>query len=128
MSSRSALLALLVLAAACSGDGPQPGDVSVVLVGTPDARSVELRLVGVQTGVVAFGADVRVFTSSSGDTTLVIAIADQGHTLQEGPLARITVPDQGAAGQYAVQVLQVAAADYSLKNPVAYAVSIAPID
>lgn len=118
------LLLLLALAGGCD-HGPKAGAVFVKLSGPAAVRSAEIRVVGPVTSVQAGDPAVRLFTSQTrGDTLLLIVVAAQGQTLGTKVLAELEVADKDAARGYATRVLQVAAADYSLQVPTAYAVSV----
>jgi hypothetical protein len=125
MRLAAATAAMLTGAACGDGTGPKAGNLNLSLTGPVLARSAQFRVVGPQTGVTAGGANLRVFvTKLSGDTTMVAVIATVGHTLSESNIATFAVPDVGAAASYAITLLQVAAANYTLQNAALYAVTI----
>jgi len=124
---RVATAVAVMMAAAACGDstGPKAGNLNLALTGPVPARSAQFRVVGPQTGVTAGGANLRVFvTPLGGDTTMVAVVANVGHTLSESNVATLAVPDVGAASSYAVTLLQVAAANYTLQNSASYTVTV----
>jgi len=127
--SRLALGAALIGAASC-GDviGPLSGAVSVRLEGPAPVRSAAFRLVGPQSAVSAgAGTSNAVFTAAVlPDTLLVAVVAPVGHTLAEGPLIRVQVPDVRRVAGYRVSLLQVASADYTLQDEAKYTLTIGP--
>ncbi|HUK64265.1 MAG TPA: hypothetical protein VLV15_13055, partial [Dongiaceae bacterium] len=114
--ARLVLAALLAAALSC-GDvvGPLAGSMTVRLEGPVAVRSAQLRLIGAQTSVrPGPGTGFAVFTASGGgDTLLVAVVAPVGHTLSEGALVSVQVPDARRVSVYRVRLLEVAAADYS---------------
>lgn len=120
------LAAGLTIGAACSGDsGPQPGVVNFNLAGPAGARSAVFKVVGPDLAVPTAPAGVRVYADTlPGDTLLVVAVAQAGHTLQEQAMGGVAVPDVRTALGFTVIVVQVAGANYALQNPFAYSVSI----
>lgn len=125
--TRCAALAAALLAGAACGDGtgPKAGNLNIALTGPVPARSAQFRVIGPLTGATAGGANVRVYaTSLGGDTTMVAVIATVGHSLSESNVVTLAVPDVGAAASYKAILLQVAAANYTLQNPTVFTVTV----
>lgn len=117
-------LAVLALAA-CGGDGtgPQAGQLNVVLNGPP-ARSVILRILGPITGVTAASGIQMYQEEAATENTLVILVAPQGTNLSGSTVARISVADVNAPGQYEARVLQGAGPTYVVLGSNALSASI----
>jgi hypothetical protein len=129
MSARRVLAALTaaLVAAACGGDsGPSAGTLEVTLSGAAPARAVKFRLVGPTTGIAEPGTGPVLAADDAGKDTLVVAvIAPVGATLNGAAVARISVPDVGAAASYSATVLEVAAPSYALQSASQYSLSVA---
>jgi hypothetical protein len=120
----AALAGSLAVLAACGTD-VKAGTASVSLAGPVAVRGVIFRVVGPHgTIAVPSGQQFRVFLSAgTGDTVTVAVIASLGQTLT-GTIVGIPVPNTKALPT--VTLLQVAAADYSLKSATSYTLTIAP--
>lgn len=125
--ARLVLAALLAASLSC-GDvvGPLAGSVSVWLDGPVAVRSAQFRLVGPYSSVrPGPGTTFKVFTASGGtDTVLVAVVAPVGHTLSEGALVSVQVPDVRRLSVYRLRLLEVASADYSLQDEAAFTLSL----
>ena len=129
MSARRLVTALAagLLAAACGGDGgPAAGTLEITLTGAAPARAVKFVLVGATTGIAEPGTGPVLAADTAGtDTLLVAVIAPVGATLNSAVVARISVPDVGAAASYTARVLEVAAPSYALQTASQYSLSVA---
>jgi hypothetical protein len=108
--------------------GPVSGVAAVRLDGAVPVRSAVFRLVGAQRAVrPGPGTSFTVFSAAGGgDTLLVVVVAPVGHTLGEGALVSVQVPDVRRLAQYRLTLLQVASADYALHNPADFALRFTP--
>ena len=128
MSRVARILLALVLAGALScGDdatGPRAGVLEIRLA-TPNAGAdgaILFTVVGPAAPSSASApAGLRVFYDSLRATTTFAVTG----ALPVGPIVRIEVEDVGRAGQYAAVIQQVAAADYTLRAPTGYSLTIA---
>jgi hypothetical protein len=106
--------------------GPTSGVLYATLTGPVPVRSAMFRLVGKQTSVAPGpGTSFAVFSAPTrGDTTIIAVVAPVGHTLAEGALVTIAVPDRNATAAYSLRLLQVASADLTLQEPVGFLLRI----
>ncbi len=109
MKQLKLVLGLAVVLAACSDSpGPgAPGNIAVRSASATAARAVLLKVVGPVTGAATTPSTAyKVYSSSHGDTTLIMVIAAAHKTLGTGSLALIPVVDTRATGRYSVTPVQ----------------------
>ncbi len=123
MRGRWMALAAVVLLGACSSTENHSGTVSVLINGPTAVRAATLQVIGTQTSVsVPSGQPEQIrSTPGTGDTLNVIVVANQGQALST-PLLQIHLPDTRVTPT--LNLLEVAAPDYSLPNIALYSVSV----
>ena len=125
------LLLAAVLGWACTDEvmqpprEPDPGYLTVELATPASARDIGAMLVVEGPGIEAMRtAGLELIRSdASSPTRTQIIVSGQ---LPSGPLLEIRVPDRGRLAEYRVQLLQVAGADYALRDLAGYAATISP--
>lgn len=123
------LLLAAAFAWACADDvlkppvGPDPGYLAVRLTSPPDARDIGARLVVEGPGIEAVRASgFDLFESDASSPTRREVIVSG--TLPATPILEFQVPDRHRHAEYRVRLLEVAAEDYALRDPVAYSARI----
>ena len=122
---RSPLLLAAALAWACTDDVLQPpveadpGYLAVRLASPADARDIGVMLVVEGPGIEAVRASgFDLFESEASSPTRREIIVSG--TLTTAPVLELHVPDRHRRAEYRVRVLEVAAEDYTLRDPAVY--------
>ena len=123
--SGRALLLAAALAWACTDDVLQPpaeadpGYLAVRLASPPDARNIGARLVVEGPGIEAVRASgFDLFESEASSPTRREVIVSGA--LKTGPVLEFHVPDRHRHAEYRARLLEVAAEDYTLRDPATY--------
>ena len=127
-----AMVAVLSLGAACSGDSTggdaQPGVLTVRLT-TPrsDDGAMTFEVSGPAIdSVIVVDASLRLFTRREGEGGSTVSGVVVG-ALADGIVVTLRVPDVGAAAGYTARVLEVADRQNALRTSLAgYALTVAP--
>ncbi len=108
---------------------PDPGYLTVQLVAPPGTRDIGAMLLvegpdidSVKVPDTVQSSDFEVFQFGTDSSRQIIVSGG----LSSGPLLHFRVPDRGRHAEYRMRLLQVAGADYVLRDLARYAVTISP--